>query len=83
MKTAPLTLEQATSRLYYAKPFVLATGTGGMCESIQIFLSALACAIELVPVSHVKEEAAVYARFAHELAHRRPILRHAEAAHFY
>ena len=83
MKTAPLTLELATSRLYYAKPFVLATGTGGMCESIQIFLSALACAIELVPVSHVKEEAAVYARFAHELAHRRPILRHAEAAHFY
>ncbi len=83
MKTEPLSLKEATSRLYYAKRFVLESGTGGMCESIQIFLSALACAIELIPVSQVKEAAVVLARFAHELAHRHFVHRQTQLARFH
>ncbi len=67
---APLSTETLAERERFMEIYVQAKGSNGLCESIQIFLSALAGAVEAIPPAQAKEEAKRLARLAHEVAGR-------------
>ncbi len=70
MKDEPLTPEGVAKRIHAVRLCVQATDCDAPGESIRIFLSALAGAVEAMPLAKVKEEALVFARLAREVAGR-------------
>ena len=68
LKGEPLAHEAVAERLHYMDNYVRGLGPKGSCDSVQLFLRAMAGAIELAPEGKASAESLAWAKLARELA---------------
>ncbi len=68
LKREPLDFSAVETRMSNMQNYVRGLGPKGLCESIQLFLRAMACAVEIAPEGRASAESLAWARLARQLA---------------